>query len=188
MKREDIARIFPDATKEQISEILNLNGTDINQVRANAENLQRDLTAVQSDLTAARNTIAELEKVKDDAEKLQGEIDRYKQAESDRAAAEQQAAVQAKIEQRFGKALGERKIINDYVRRGLLEDFGKALQDDSNTGKSDAEVFAGLVKDQNLFTSMNPPADMPGFNPDLGGGETDALSDAEYYARVFNKK
>ena len=76
MKREDISRIFPEATKEQINEILNLNGADVNLARGNAEQIQRDLTAAQNDLTAARNTITELEKVKGDAEKLQGEIDK----------------------------------------------------------------------------------------------------------------
>lgn len=179
MKREDISRIFPDATKEQINEIMNLNGADVNQARGDSEQLQKDLTAAQNDLIAARNTISELEKVKGDAEKLQGEIDKYKQDEINRQQAEQQAAAQAKIEQRFGKVIGERKFINDHTRRGVLEDFGKALADETNAGKSDADIFAALTKDLNLFVSQNPPTNMPPFgNVDPGDNHMAAMRSA----------
>lgn len=181
MRREDISTIFEGATREQIQQILDLNGADITKAKGDAEQLRQDLAA-------ARTTIAQLEQVKSNADALQKQIDQYQQAEAERAQAQQQAEAQAKLEARFNAVTGERKYLNDYVRRGLMADFSRALQDESNTGKSDADIFAALTKDQHIFASMNPPADgMPPFNPGVGGEDLDALSDAEYYARVFSK-
>lgn len=172
MKREDISRIFPDATKEQINEIMNLNGADVNQARGDSEQLR-------SDLTAARNTISELEKAKGDADALQKQIDAFKKADADRIAAEAVAAEQAKLETRLNAVVGERKFASDYARRGVLEDFGKALKDEANTGKSDADIFAALTKDQNIFVSQNPPANMPPFgNVDPGDNHMAAMRSA----------
>lgn len=54
MKRSDITALFPDATDEQITQIMNLNGTDIN-------NAKNGLTDLQTQLTAAQQRITELE-------------------------------------------------------------------------------------------------------------------------------
>lgn len=189
MKREDIVRIFADATADQIKEIMDLHGAGINKAKGDVEQLQNQLTTAQNDLTVARNTITELEKAKGNADELQKQIDAYKQADADRQAAEAAAAEQTKLEQRMEAALNGRKFNSDFARRGVLEDFGKALKDAANVGKSDAEIFSALTKDQNVFASQNPPAPgMPGINPDIGGDDLDALSDADYYARVFKKE
>lgn len=163
MKREDITRIFAGATQEQINEIMNLNGADINKAKGTTEQMQKDLEAARQDLATARNTISELEKAKGDADALQKQIDAFKQADADRAAAEAAAAEQAKLEARLNAVVGERKFNSEYTRRGVTEDFGKALKDEANIGKSDADIFAALTKDQDIFVSQNPPANMPPF-------------------------
>ena len=77
MKREDITRIFAGATQEQINEIMNLNGADINKAKGTTEQMHKDQEAARQDLATARNTISELEKAKGDADALQKQIDAY---------------------------------------------------------------------------------------------------------------
>lgn len=131
------------------------------------------LKTAQGELKAAQDTMAELEKAKGNAAELQKQIDQYKQAEAERQEAERQAAARAEIAGRFDKARGEREFSHEYIRSGVLADFEKALADDANKGKGDAEIFDALTKDKDgIFKSMNPPAVMRG-----AGGLTDAEID-----------
>ena len=152
MKREDITHIFEGATDEQINAIMAINGADINREQEKARGSADKLRA---DLDAANATIQTLEANQSDAQALQNEIDRYKKADAERKAAEQRAAEQAILQQRFDAVTGDRKFIHDLVRKGVMEDFGRAIADKTNLGKSDAEVFAALVKDQNYFVNQN---------------------------------
>ena len=118
---------------------------------------------------------------------MREQIEGYKKADADRKAAEEQAAARAALEERFTAASGDRKYIHDRMREIVMDDFDKAIADAANTGKSDKEIFEALTKDKGYFASMNPPGDMGGVD-DVAGGDTDKLSDAEYYATIFNKK
>lgn len=64
MKREDITGLFPEATKEQVDRILNLNGEDIEHARTNAGDLQNQLDAANTELAALRAGAGELERLK----------------------------------------------------------------------------------------------------------------------------
>ena len=57
MKREDITSVFPNATEEQISGLLNINSRDIGKAKG-------DYDTVKTELETARGTIADLEKNK----------------------------------------------------------------------------------------------------------------------------
>ena len=59
MKREDITKLFPDATKDQIDQILNINGADIAKAKG-------DLDTYRADLETAQKRIQELEKAGND--------------------------------------------------------------------------------------------------------------------------
>ena len=76
MKREDITKLFPDATKDQIDQIMNLNGADISKAKGDAEKTKGDLDTYRADLETAQKRIQELEKAGNDL-----------QAAKDRAAA-----------------------------------------------------------------------------------------------------
>lgn len=67
MKRTDITALFPDATEEQISQIMNLNGADINKAKG-------DLTTLQGQLSAAQTKIQQLEGTGGAAGALQAKI------------------------------------------------------------------------------------------------------------------
>lgn len=62
MKREDITKLFPDATKDQIDQILNINGADIAKAKGEAEKAKGDLDTYRADLETAQKRIQELEK------------------------------------------------------------------------------------------------------------------------------
>lgn len=180
MKRDDIKKEFPEATDEQINRLLDINSADIGKARGNA-------AKVQEDLDAALATISELKANTEDSEKLKQRIAEFEQAEADRKEAEKKAAERAELEERFGAVSGEKKYIHDMVREGVLNDFGKALLDKANRGKSDAEIFDALTKDKGYFASENPPANMGGVG-NIGGDDTSAMSDAEYYAKLYESK
>lgn len=75
MKRTDITALFPEATDEQITQIMNLNGTDINNAR-------NGLTDLQNQLSTAQQRVAELEKrpTAEALSALQTELDGIKAA------------------------------------------------------------------------------------------------------------
>jgi hypothetical protein len=149
MKREDITKIFGDATKEQIDQIMAIYGADIEAAKATG-------TAAAEELKTAKETIAALEAAKGNADELAKELDRYKAEEQARKAEEEAAKAHAAIESRFTAVTGGKAFVHDYVRSGVLGEFEKALADETNTGKSDAEIFDALTKDKDYFKSQNP--------------------------------
>lgn len=163
MRKEDIVRILDGLTisDEQVKALLDMGSADItkalNKQKADLERLQADLNGANQELEQSRETIKQLEASQGDAAKLQAEIERYKQAEAQRQEAEKQARAQAELEARFNAVSGDRRYIHDLVRKGVIEDFGKALGDKANLGKSDAEVFDALTKDKGYFARQNPP-------------------------------
>ena len=184
MKREDISRIFEGATKEQIDQLLDLNSADVGRAKGEGKRYQDELSEARAALEKANAAIEELKASAGDAEKLRERIAEYEQAEAERRAAEKQAAEQAEIEERFNAVSGDQKYIHDLVRRGVMADFGAAIKEKANRGKSDREVFDALTRDKGYFASQNPPANMGGIG-EVGGDQSAALSDAEYYARLY---
>lgn len=59
MTRTDITAIFPDATKEQIDKLLDMNGGDINKAKGDLTALQGQLTAAQTELRALKDKPAD---------------------------------------------------------------------------------------------------------------------------------
>lgn len=157
MKREDITKLFPEATDEQVSALLDINSHDIGKAKAGGDKLQADLEAANATLKAAQDTIKALEAAKGDAAKLKTELDGYKAAEEQRKAAETAAQLRAAVEARFNTAVGERAFLHDFVRKGVLDEFEKALAAPENKGKGDKELFEAITKDKGFFASQNPP-------------------------------
>lgn len=185
MRREDIQEIFAEATREQINRVLNLNSADIGEAKRAATQRESDL---QRDLDAANKTIGELRKENAELPGLRDKVAEFEKADADRKAAEEQAAARAALEERFAAVSGEKKYIHDMVREGVLNDFSKALSDKANQSKSDKEIFEALTKDKGYFAKMNDDAGNMGGVGNVTNEEADQLSDAEYYAKVFEKK
>lgn len=80
MKRSDITELFPEATKEQIDAIMNLNGTDINSAKKNLTELQEQFEAAQAKVAELEQAAGQLSEAKTLAESLQTELTSLKAA------------------------------------------------------------------------------------------------------------
>lgn len=108
---------------------------------------ESDLKKARDDLKTAKETISTLEANKGDTDALQAELDKYKQADEARQKAEQEAAAQKALEDRFDAVVNGKEFANSLVRNGTLAEFSRALNDPANTGKGDKELFEALTKD-----------------------------------------
>ena len=106
-----------------------------------------DLKKARDELKTAKETIATLEANKGDTDALQAELDKYRQADEARQKAEQEAAAQKALEDRFDAVVNGKEFANSLVRNGTLAEFSRALNDPANTGKGDKELFDALTKD-----------------------------------------
>lgn len=106
-----------------------------------------DLKKARDDLKTAKDTIATLEVAKGNADALQAELDKYRQADEARQKADQEAAARAALIERFGKVKGNREFSSKFAEAGLMDEFSKAINNPDNTGKGDKELFDELTKD-----------------------------------------
>lgn len=151
MKREEIKKIFPDATDEQLNSIMDINGADVEKVKAK-------LTATEADLKESKEAFEHLNTELDELKKnnasaddwkakfeaLQAEnIAKEKQAEVDRLAKEKSD----NILNRFNGVVGDKKFTHDAVKADYLKKFGDALESKDYEGKSDEDIFHALTKD-----------------------------------------
>lgn len=73
MKREDILKIFPEASDEQITSLLNQHGGEVNTVRGQLKTANETIETLKKG-----PTVDELQKEKDRADNLQKELDIFK--------------------------------------------------------------------------------------------------------------
>lgn len=86
MKRTDITQLFPDAPKETIDKLMDLNGADVNAAKAEVENLKAQLAEAQKNKAGE-----ELQKAQQQITQLQTELDGMKAAETIRLTREKVA-------------------------------------------------------------------------------------------------
>lgn len=86
MKRTDITQLFPEAPKETIDKLMDLNGADVNAVKAEVENLKAQLAEAQKNKAGE-----ELQKAQQQITQLQTELDEMKAAETIRLTREKVA-------------------------------------------------------------------------------------------------
>jgi len=108
---------------------------------------KEEIESLKRQLAEKDETIANLEKAKGDADSMQKELDRYKQAEADREKAEKEAQMDAILTQTAESALEGREFVNDYTRNYFLGELKKAIQDPANKEKKPADLFADMTKD-----------------------------------------
>ena len=151
MKREEIKAIFPEATDEQLSKILDINGSDVEKVKAKVTVLEAEVKdkkeafeKLNSEFETLKSSNAGAEEYKSKYEALVAEnAAKEKQAEADRILAEKNE----NISKRFETVLGEKKFSHDAIKESYLKKFTDALEAKDNEGKSDVDIFHALTKD-----------------------------------------
>lgn len=177
MKREDIKKIFPDATEEQLKGLLDINTADIGKAKGELETVRADLEKANGTLKEYETTIADLKKSAEGNEDFKKKFEDLEQRIADeKAEAEKKAkeeAEEAEYSSRFKTVVGEQKWRDELTEKAVYAEFKTALQDEANKGKGDKDILAALTQDKEYFAK--DPARVPAFSRGTGfaGGEVD---------------
>lgn len=177
MKREDIKKIFPDATEEQLKGLLDTNTANIGKAKGEFEAVKTELEKANGTLKEYETTIAELKKSAEGNEDFKKKFEELEQRIADeKAEAEKKAkeeAEEAEYSNRFKTVVGEQKWRDALTEKAVYAEFKTALQDEANKGKGDKDILAALTQDKEYFAK--DPARVPAFSRGTGfaGGEVD---------------
>lgn len=177
MKREDIKKIFPDATEEQLKGLLDINTADIGKAKGEIEAVKTDLEKANGTLKEYETTIADMKKSAEGNEDFKKKFEELEQRIADeKAEAEKKAkeeAEEAEYSNRFKTVVGEQKWRDALTEKAVYAEFKTALQDEANKGKGDKDILAALTQDKGYFAK--DPARVPAFSRGTGfaGGEVD---------------
>lgn len=177
MKREDIKKIFPDATEEQLKGLLDINTADIGKAKGELEAVKADLEKANGTLKEYETTIADMKKSAEGNEDFKKKFEELEQRIADeKAEAEKKAkeeAEEAEYSNRFKTVVGEQKWRDALTEKAVYAEFKTALQDETNKGKGDKDILAALTQDKEYFAK--DPARVPSFSRGTGfaGGEVD---------------
>ena len=179
MKREDIKKIFPDATEEQLKGLLDINTADIGKAKGEFEAVKADLEKANGTLREYETTIADMKKSAEGNEDFKKKFEELEQRIADeKAEAEKKAkeeAEEAEYSNRFKTVVGEQKWRDALTEKAVYAEFKTALQDEANKGKGDKDILAALTQDKEYFAK--DPARVPAFSRGTGfagGGADDA--------------
>lgn len=163
MTRDDLLKIFPDATEEQLKPVLDLNSADIGKALAKQKG---DLETATNDLKAARDTIDKLEKANADVDTMKSELAKYKAEEKKRADEAAAATAENALTARFKTVAEKTNFVNDFTRDAVYAQFKTAISDPANAGKGDAELFGTLINGRaDLLANPNPGINITGPKP-----------------------
>lgn len=179
MKREDIKKIFPDATEEQLKGLLDINTADIGKAKGELEAVKADLEKTNGTLKEYETTIADMKKSAEGNEDFKKKFEELEQRIADeKAEAEKKAkaeAEEAEYSNRFKTVVGEQKWRDALTEKAVYAEFKTALQDEANKGKGDKDILVALTQDKEYFAK--DPARVPAFSRGTGfagGGVDDA--------------
>lgn len=173
MKREELKAIA-ELTDEQLDKIMAINGADVEKVKAKVTTLETDLKQakeandkINTEFEALKSSNAGAEEYKSKYEALVAENEaKAKQAEADRIAKENAE----RIDKRFDAVVGDKKFSHEAIRVDYRRKFENALADKENEGKSDADVFHALTKDDaTAFTGVTAVRLQGGTPQGVGG-------------------
>ena len=156
MKREELKQIA-ELTDEQLDKIMAINGADVEKVKAKVTALEADLKEAKetidktnTEFEALKSSNAGAEEYKTKYEALVAENE-AKQAEAERVAREKAEG----LDKRFEAVVGDKKFSHDAIRADYRRKFENALAEKENEGKSDADIFHALTKDDaTAFTGV----------------------------------
>lgn len=177
MKREDIKKIFPDATEEQLKGLLDINTADIGKAKGELETVRAELEKTNGTLKEYETTIADMKKSAEGNEDFKKKFEDLEQRIADeKAEAEKKAkeeAEEAEYANRFKTVVGEQKWRDELTEKAVYAEFKTALQDEANKGKGDKDILAALTQDKEYFAK--DPARVPAFSRGTGfaGGAAD---------------
>lgn len=192
MTREDVKKIFPDATDEQITSFLNQSNSDVAKEKAKAQKVKEQ--AEKADALEK-----ELEELKQqnmtDAEKAELERQKEKAANEKRIsdlesalAASQRDALTGKITSIFASAgmkgdayAGAIKAFSNMDAEDALKEAQNFVDEISKVNKSTLDTAKAAWEKEALEKTPNPGGGKP-------GGKPEKKSEASEYAKAYSAK
>jgi len=173
MKREDVTKVFADATEEQINTLLNINSADIGHAKQKIE-AERD--SYKSQLDTAKETLKGFEGV--DVAQLQGEITKLNTDLANKDAEYQKKIADMEFSSVLDSAINGSKAKNSKAVKALLDlDKLKASKNQTEDIKTALEELR--KSDSYLFGSdepvLNPIGDTSGNNNSGGASSLAAV-------------
>lgn len=167
MTREDLRGIVEGITDEQLKRILDINSSDIGKTKGKLEDLKLQLESANTKLAQQNEKLAELEERQCEAEKMKNRIEELQKVIDESHEQAEKERVKTLMESRFASAAGTAEFLNDFTRNGVLAEFMTAVNAEENAGKSDEEIFCGIVENrENIFV---PEGGIPAVVAATGG-------------------
>lgn len=168
MKREELKKIIPDITDEQMGKILDINSADIGKAKSDYDKVKADLDTANGKVGEYEKKIGELEESIASGDDFKKKFEDLKKQWDDEKAEEKRKADEAAAEQamaeRFKTVVGEQEWRDELTGEAVYSKFKQALADEANKGKGDKDILDALTKDQNYWKNPNQPANMTGVN------------------------
>lgn len=162
MKRDEVRKIIPEITDEQLNKIMDINSTDIGKAKGDYEKVKGDLDKANEDIAKYQNKITELEEAVNGGEDFKKKFeDLKKEIEDEKAEAarkEQEAKEEAALSERFKTVVGENKWRDELTEKAIYSEFKNALKEETNKGKGDKDILEALTKDKGYFSDPSKTA------------------------------
>lgn len=134
----------------------------INEHNKRVENLTEQVNTANETITDLKGKLEDASKV--DVKALQDKIKEFEDAEADRVQKENAQKETEALKARFSPLKGDNKFLNEGTESWMFSEFKNALTLEENKGKSDADIYAAITKDKNIYENpngkfINPPAD-----------------------------
>ena len=140
----------------------------VNEYNKKVEKLTEQLNSANDTITDLNTKLEDANKV--DVKGLQDRIKEFEDAEETRKQNEAAAKETEALKTRFSSLKGDNKFLNEGTENWIFGEFKNALELEENKGKGDAEIYAAITKDKNIYENpnkmVNPPAGTPGGKAD----------------------
>ena len=177
MTRDELRGIINGISDEQLKKILDINSADIGKAKSGKEELSADLSAAREQICGFEKEVEELQKALGEAEKTKEELSMLQKSISEKEALDLAEKQEHDIMERFGKAAGEAKFLNDFTRNGIFGEFRTALNSPDFEGKTDAEVYEAIITGrENIFAPLESGIPMV---VSVSGGLSQSLDDGD---------
>lgn len=174
MTRDEIRGIVEGISDEQLKRILDINSLDVGRAKNSVTELQKALEEAETENAQIKERLSAFESTQCEAEEMKNEIERLQKVIEETEQNQQQEKAEADLAKRFNTAAEGRAFVNKFTQDGLFAEFRTAVMAEENAGKSDAEIYGGLVSGrENIFAPDNDVPVAVASTMGFGGNVTD---------------
>ncbi len=167
-----------ESKHKDIRRALNEHYIAVNEHTKKIDSLNEQISTANDTITDLKGRLEDAAKV--DVKALQDKIKEFEDAENVRKQNETAAKEIEALKTRFSSLKGENKFLNEGTENWIFEEFKKAISLDENKSKSDADIYAAITKDKNIYENPNRRLT----SPKVGGSSTQK-GDEAYLSKFY---